>query len=87
MAERVRAFERHYTWVAGWGLDYFRARLTQARVDSDEGLALTLAWCGTRALQDRAVWALGEKCRILWSLLDAVQDAYGPHGPAEEAYR
>ena len=33
------------------------------------------------ALQERAVWALREKCRILWAMLDAVRDAYGM-GPA-----
>jgi pyrroloquinoline-quinone synthase len=83
MVERIRAFERHYPWVPVHGLDYFRVRVTQARVDSDEGLALTLAWCDTRPLQERAVWALGEKCRILWVMLDAIAEAYGI-GPAGE---
>jgi pyrroloquinoline-quinone synthase len=83
MAKRVRAFERHYRWVPAEGLDYLRSRLTQARVDSDEALALTLAWCDTRDLQERAVRALGEKCRILWAILDAIHAAYGA-GPADE---
>jgi pyrroloquinoline-quinone synthase len=82
MAERIRAFERYYTWVPAWGMEYFRARLTQARVDSDEALELTLSRCTTRGLQERAVAALGRKCRILWSLLDAIMGAYGV-GPAE----
>ena len=82
MAERIRAFERYYPWVPDWGLDYFRARLVQARVDSDEGLELTLSRCTTRALQERAVAALERKCRILWSMLDAIMAAYGA-GPAE----
>ena len=30
MAERIRAFERHYPWVPDWGMEYFRARLVQA---------------------------------------------------------
>src|SRR5205814_1269785 len=30
MAERLLGFEQYYTWVPAWGLDYFRARLTQA---------------------------------------------------------
>jgi pyrroloquinoline-quinone synthase len=83
MAERIRAFERYYTWVPGSGLDYFRSRLTQARTDSDEGLHLTLSHCTTRPLQERAVAALVRKCEILWSLLDAVMEAYGA-GPARE---
>jgi pyrroloquinoline-quinone synthase len=83
MAERIRAFERYYTWVPGWGLDYFRSRLTQARTDSDEGLTLTLSHCTTRELQERAVAALERKCAILWSMLDAIMAAYGV-GPALE---
>jgi pyrroloquinoline-quinone synthase len=82
MAERLRAFERHYTWMPPAGLDYFRARLTQARIDSDEALELTLAHCTTRTLQDRAIGALEQKCRILWSMLDATMAAYGAGGGA-----
>ncbi len=81
MAERIRAFERHYAWVPDWGLEYFRARMTQARADSDEGLRLTLTRCTTRTLQEQAVVALERKCRILWSLLDAIMAACGPRQP------
>ena len=45
MATRLAAFERHYTWVQPWGFDYFKRRLTQARRDSAEGLALTIEHC------------------------------------------
>ena len=83
MAERVRAFESYYPWVDSQGLQYFRSRLVQARVDSKEALALTMTWCDSRALQDRAIWALGEKCRILWAMLDSIQEAYGL-GPSNE---
>lgn len=31
MAERAAAFRKHYTFVPGWGLEYFEARLTQAQ--------------------------------------------------------
>src|SRR5947209_6640255 len=51
MANRLAAFEKHYTWVRPTGFDYFRRRVTQARVDSEEGLALTLPYCNTRQLQ------------------------------------
>src|SRR5437867_2931053 len=76
MAERLAAFEKHYTWIKPWGFDYFRRRVTQARVDSEEGLELTLAYCNTRALQEEAVAALSFKCDVLWSMLDAIQGAY-----------
>lgn len=72
MAERLAAFRRHYTWVPDWAFDYFQSRVTQARVDSDEALALTLRWCDTPELQQGAVDALRFKCDVLWSMLDAI---------------
>lgn len=81
MAERSAAFRRYYTWVPGWGLEYFEARLTQARRDSEHGLSLTLTHCDTPALQRAAVAALSLKCDILWALLDAVALAYPTTGP------
>jgi pyrroloquinoline-quinone synthase len=72
MAERLAAFRKFYTWVPDWGFDYFQRRVTQARVDSDEALRLTLDWCNTADLQEQAVAALRFKCDVLWSLLDAI---------------
>jgi len=72
MGERLAAFERHYTWVPSWGLDYFRARLTQARRDSEHALELTLTHCATAELQQEAVAALEFKCDVLWAMLDAL---------------
>jgi pyrroloquinoline-quinone synthase len=77
MAARLAAFELHYTWVEPWGFDYFRRRLTQARRDSEEGLALTIAHCATREMQDSAVRALAFKCDVLWAILDAIHAKYG----------
>ncbi|HLX60833.1 MAG TPA: pyrroloquinoline-quinone synthase PqqC [Planctomycetota bacterium] len=76
MAERLAAFEKYYTWVQPWGFDYFRSRLTQARVDSGEGLALTLKYCNTPELQSAALAALRFKCDVLWSMLDAMTLEY-----------
>jgi pyrroloquinoline-quinone synthase len=72
MAERLAAFEKHYTWIDPAHLDYFRSRVKQARVDSGEGLELTLRYCDTRELQDETVRALSFKCDVLWSMLDAI---------------
>jgi len=47
-------------------------------VDSEEGLQLTLTYCRTRELQLEAVAALGFKCDVLWSMLDAIQSSYAP---------
>src|SRR5207245_7027568 len=72
MADRLAAFERHYAWVKPWGFDYFRRRVTQARVDSNEALELTLTHCATPELQQEAVRALVFKCDVLWSILDSI---------------
>jgi len=77
MSARLKAFETHYIWVPPRGLEYFRSRVTQARVDSDQGLELTIAYCNTRPLQEEAVRALSFKCDLLWAMLDAMMMAYG----------
>jgi len=73
MAHRLAAFETHYRWVQAWGFDYFRRRVTQAKVDSAEGLRLTVAYCNTPGLQQEAVRALSFKCDVLWAMLDAIE--------------
>jgi pyrroloquinoline-quinone synthase len=77
MAARLAAFERHYTWVEPSGFDYFRRRLTQARRDSQEGLALSISHCTTREMQEAAVRAMAFKCDVLWAMLDAIDAKYG----------
>jgi pyrroloquinoline-quinone synthase len=77
MAARLGAFEKFYRWINPHGFDYFRRRLTQARRDSDEALAITLEYCNTPELQRQAVRALEFKCDVLWSMLDAIHHAYG----------
>ncbi|HKH10038.1 MAG TPA: pyrroloquinoline-quinone synthase PqqC [Rubrobacter sp.] len=76
MAERLAAFERYYTWIDPAGLDYFRARLTQAPRDSDHALEVVMERCRTPDEQARAVAALSFKCDVLWSMLDATDRAY-----------
>jgi pyrroloquinoline-quinone synthase len=76
MSERLKAFPIHYPWVQSWGFDYFKSRVTQAGIDSREGLELTLTYCNTRALQEEAVKALSFKCDVLWAMLDATEAAY-----------
>ncbi len=72
MSRRLEAFRKYYTWVPNSAFDYFQSRVTQARVDSNEALDLTLRWCDTPGLQQRAVDALRFKCDVLWSILDAI---------------
>jgi pyrroloquinoline-quinone synthase len=76
MAERLVAFERHYTWIDPAGLAYFRARLTQAPRDSEHALEVVTEYCRTPAEQEAAVAALAFKNDVLWSMLDAIDSAY-----------
>ena len=76
MAERLAAFERFYTWIDPAGLAYFRARLTQAPLDSEHALEVVMEHCRTPEEQARAVAALSFKNDVLWSMLDAIDRAY-----------
>lgn len=76
MATRLAAFEKFYTWIDPSGLDYFRRRVTQARHDSGEALAITLEHCNTYELQSAAIRGLEFKCDVLWSMLDPIYHAY-----------
>jgi pyrroloquinoline-quinone synthase len=79
MAERLAAFERHYTWIDPEGLAYFRARITEAPRDSEHGLEVVRRHCVTPETQASALAALSFKCDVLWSMLDAIDQAYGNH--------
>jgi pyrroloquinoline-quinone synthase len=81
MAERLAAFERHYTWIDRDGLDYFRNRLHQAPRDSEHALEIVKERCRTAEQQDAAVAALAFKNDVLWSMMDAIDRAY----PADRA--
>jgi pyrroloquinoline-quinone synthase len=75
MAERLAAFERHYTWIDPQELTYFRARLTQAPRDSAHALQVVTEHCRTPEQQAAALAALSFKCDVLWSMLDAIDRA------------
>ena len=76
MAERLAAFEQHYPWIDGQALAYFRARLSQAPRDSEHALEVVTRYCLTPDQQAAAVAALAFKCDVLWSMLDAIEQAY-----------
>lgn len=79
---RLAGWPQHYPWIEADGLRYFRERVTLARRDVEHGLALTLAHFRTREEQQRALDALQFKLDVLWSMLDAMQMAYGLPGDA-----
>jgi len=74
--KRLDAWPEHYPWIDVGGYDYFRNRLSEARRDVEHGLAITLDYFTTRALQERALQILQFKLDILWTLLDAMTLAY-----------
>ena len=76
LAERVRAFEKHYRWVKSEGLGYFRSRLIQTKRDSNIALDLVVRYCDAKELQKRAIEAVAFKNDILWSISDAIYTAY-----------
>jgi len=76
MATRIAAFTKFYPWIDSSGLDYFRRRLSQARDDSNQALAITVEHCNTPQLQAEAIRALEFKCDVLWSILDCIHHGY-----------
>jgi pyrroloquinoline-quinone synthase len=76
MGERIKAFEKHYDWIAPDALAYFRSRTNQAPRDAQEGLEYVNSHAKTEAQQEACVAALTRKCEILWQLLDAVEWAH-----------
>ena len=75
--ERLANWPEFYPWIESTGLQYFRNRVTQARRDVEQGLAVTLGYFDTPALQARALDILQFKLDILWSMNDAMALRYG----------
>jgi pyrroloquinoline-quinone synthase len=77
---RLAGWPQHYPWIDPQGLAYFRERMVLAKRDVAHGLALTLEYCDSRERQERALEVLQFKLDVLWSMLDAIQTAYGLPG-------
>ena len=75
--ERLANWPEFYPWIESTGLQYFRNRVTQARRDVEQGLAVTLDYFDTPALQARALDILQFKLDILWSMNDVMALRYG----------
>ncbi len=85
--QRLATWPEHYPWIDPEGLRYFRQRVSQARRDVEQGLAITLAHFDTPALQQRALDVLQFKLDVLWAMNDAMATRYGvtPVSPASGA--
>jgi pyrroloquinoline-quinone synthase len=75
--QRLATWPGHYAWIEPEGLSYFRNRVSQARRDVEQGLAITLDYFDTRPLQERALEILQFKLDILWAMNDAMALKYG----------
>lgn len=75
--ERLANWPEHYPWIDSTGLQYFRNRVTQARRDVEQALAVTLDYFATRADQERALGILKFKLDVLWTMNDAMALKYG----------
>ncbi|MBZ8142261.1 pyrroloquinoline quinone biosynthesis protein C [Rubrivivax gelatinosus] len=75
--QRLATWPQHYPWIDGAGLAYFRNRVSQARRDVEQGLAVTLAHFTTPAQQQRALDVLQFKLDALWAMNDAMAQRYG----------
>jgi pyrroloquinoline-quinone synthase len=75
--QRLATWPEHYPWIEPEGLHYFRNRVSQARRDVEQGLAVTLAHFTSRAQQERALEVLQFKLDILWAMNDAMALRYG----------
>ncbi|HTE42905.1 MAG TPA: pyrroloquinoline-quinone synthase PqqC [Steroidobacteraceae bacterium] len=75
--QRLSTWPEHYPWIDQTGFQYFQSRLSLARRDVEQGLAITLDHFNSRPLQLRALDILKFKLDILWSMNDAMATRYG----------
>jgi pyrroloquinoline-quinone synthase len=75
--QRLANWPTHYPWIDRAGLEYFQSRVSLARRDVEFGLAFTLGYFTTPALQQRALEILQFKLDVLWQMSDAMALRYG----------
>ena len=80
IGERVPAMLAKYDYVTEDILAYFKPRPVQASRDAEFALAYVLKHADSPRKQQAVIDALVFKCDILWSMLDALEHAYGENG-------
>jgi pyrroloquinoline-quinone synthase len=76
MVTRIAAWEQRYPWIEPAGLRYFQTRVVQGRRDAREAIDLVHRWVDGEADREAVRAAFRLKCDVLWSLLDAVENAH-----------
>ena len=74
--ERLSGMLSSYDFIDSATLTYFKQRLTHAPRDASFALEYVANHAHTRAAQNACIAAVQFKCNMLWSLLDAVHEAY-----------
>lgn len=80
IGERVPAMLAKYDYVTEDILAYFKPRPLQASRDAEFALDYVLKHADSPQKQQAVIDALVFKCDILWSMLDALEHAYGENG-------
>lgn len=71
--QRISSWPGMYPWIKEEGLVYFKKRLTEARRDVEQGLALTLDYFSqSREMQEKALDILQFKLDVLWVMADSI---------------
>jgi pyrroloquinoline-quinone synthase len=78
-AEQLANWPAFYPWIEPSGLEYFRSKLCFSPQDIDASLRVTLKYFLTRDAQLRALELLRLKLDLLWAMLEAIQQGFGPH--------
>lgn len=74
--ERLAGMLSSYDFIDGATLTYFKQRLTHAPRDASFALEYVASHAQTRVAQEACIAAVEFKCAMLWSLLDALHEAY-----------
>ncbi|GAN75783.1 pyrroloquinoline-quinone synthase PqqC [Acidisphaera rubrifaciens] len=80
IGERVAGMLANYSYVTKETLAYFDKRPPQAKQDSDYALDYCKRHARTAEQQHAVMEALHFKCDVLWTMLDALEHAYGEEG-------
>jgi pyrroloquinoline-quinone synthase len=76
MRQRLEAFPKHYPWVKPEGLEYFKGRVVQAPIDSQQAIRLLKQYCTTSEMQRNAFEAFTFHLEVLWVMIDTIHHGY-----------
>ncbi|MFC0109512.1 pyrroloquinoline-quinone synthase PqqC [Kibdelosporangium aridum] len=75
MRQRVTDMLSNYAWIRREDLAYFTNRIDVVSGEGQATVDIVVEYCKTRAEQEKAIAALSFKCDVLWSMLDAIEQA------------